>query len=200
MTPFLPRRIPELYSGAGESMSVLGTLTPQGAWASGKLLITGHNAVLPPYCIRCGRPADPNTLSKKFSWHPQWIYFFILIAIFIYIIVALLMRRSISLQIPLCSGHLEKYKALRLASAVLLLGCIPEMVVAGNYLPEPYMGWGIAAGLLAMVAGLVCLIMFSSLLQAKRIDRHYGYFSSASPAFLQWLPSPPPGMIIPRQN
>ena len=142
-------------------MSVLGTLTPQGAWASGKLLITGHNAVLPLYSIRCGRPADTNTLSKKFSRHPQWIYFFILIAIFTYIIVALAMRRSISLQIPLCSAHLKKYKALRFASAVLLLGCIAEMVVAGNYLQEPYMGWGIAAGLLAKVAGLVCLIMFS---------------------------------------
>ncbi len=179
-------------------MSAFGTLTTQGAWASGKLLITRHDAVLPPYCIRCGRPAEPNTLSKKFSWHPQWIYFFILIAIFIYIILALTMRKCISLQIPLCAGHLEKYRALRLASAVLLLGCIPEMVGAGNYLPEQYMGWGIAAGFLALVAGLVCLILFSSLLHAKRIDRHYGYFSSASPAFLQLLPQPPPGMIIPR--
>jgi len=103
-------------------------------------------------------------------------------------------------QIPLCSAHLEKYRALRFASAVLLLGCIPEMIVAGNYSPELYMGWGIAAGLLAMVAGLACLIMFSSLLHAKRIDRHYGYFSSASPAFLQLLSEPPPGMIIPRWN
>jgi hypothetical protein len=107
-----------------------------------------------------------------------------LIAFFIYIIVALAM-------------NLEKYRALRFAAVVLLLGCIPEMVAAGNYLSESYMRWGIVAGLLAMVAGLVCL-MFSSLLHAKQIDRHYGYFSSASPAFLQLLPEPPPGMIIPR--
>jgi len=179
-------------------MSVFGTLTTQGAWASGKLLIAKHDAVLPPYCIRCGRPAEANALSKKFSWHPQWISFFILIAIFIYIILAPAMRKSISLQIPLCARHLEKYRALRLASVVLLLGCIPEMVVAGNYLPEQYMGWGIAAGLSAMIAGLVCLIIFSSVLHAKRVDRDYGYFFSASPAFLQLLPQPPPGMIIPR--
>ena len=179
-------------------MSVLSTLTTQGAWASGKLLITAHDAVLPPYCIRCGRPAGANTFSKKFSWHPQWIYFFILFAIFIYVVVAMAMRRSVSLQIPLCDGHLEKYRALRLAAVVLLLGCIPEMILAGNYLPEQYMGWGIAAGISALVAGVVCLITFSSLLHAKRIDRQYGYFYSASPAFLQLLPQPPPGLFIPR--
>jgi hypothetical protein len=179
-------------------MSVFGTLTTQGVWASGKLLIASHDAVLPPYCIKCGRPADPNPFSKKFSWHPQWVYLFILIAIFIYIFLALAIRKCISVQIPLCAGHLEKYRALRFAAAVLLLGCIPEMIVAGNYLPEQYMGWGIAAGLSAMVAGVVCLILFSSLLHAKRIDGHYGYFSSASPAFLQRLPQSPPGMIIPQ--
>ena len=69
------------------------------------------------------------------------------------------------LQLPLCARHLEKYKSLRLASAILLLGCIPEMIVAGTYLPESYMGYGIAAGLLALVAGLTCLIMFGGLLR-----------------------------------
>ena len=108
------------------------------------------------------------------------------------------MRRSVSLQIPLCDGHLEKYRALRLAAVVLLLGCIPEMILAGKYLPEQYVGWGIAASISALVAGLACLITFSSLLHAKRIDRQYGYFYSASPAFLQLLPQPPPGLIIPR--
>jgi len=69
------------------------------------------------------------------------------------------------LQLPLCARHLEKYKSLRLAAAILLFGCIPEMIVAGNYLPESYVGYGIAAGLLALVAGLTCLIMFGGLLR-----------------------------------
>jgi hypothetical protein len=188
----------EQYSCAGDFMSVFGTLTMQGAWASGKLLIAKHDAVLPPYRIRCDVAPRQILLPRKFNWHPQWLYFFILVAIFIYIILALAMRKPISLQIPLCARHLEKYRALRLASVVLLLGCIPEMVVAGNYLPEQYMVWGIAAGLSAMIAGLLCLIIFGSVLRAKRIDRDYGYFFSASPAFLQLLPQPPPGMIIPR--
>jgi len=53
------------YSCAGDSMSVFGTLTTHGVWASGKLLIASHDAVLPPYCIKCGRPADANTFFEE---------------------------------------------------------------------------------------------------------------------------------------
>ena len=79
-----------------------------------------------------------------------------------------------------------------------MLGCIPEMIVAGNYLPESYMGYGIAAGLLALVAGLTCLILFGALLRPTYIDQNYGYFANASPEFLGTLPRTPPGMILPR--
>lgn len=87
---------------------------------------------------------------------------------------------------------------LRIAAAILLLGGIPEMIFAGTYLPEAHMGYGYSAGILALLAGLVCLIMFGTVLQPTFIDQTYGYFANASPAFLQFLPSTPPGMMRPR--
>jgi hypothetical protein len=181
-----------------ESMSSFQTFTPQGAWASGNLLIASHAAVLPPYCIKCGRPAEPNFFSRKFSWHPQWVYIFVLLALLLYVILALAISKRMTLQLPLCRRHLEKYTSLRLAAAVLLLGCIPEMVIAGTLLPESYMGYGIGAGALALIAGLACLIMFGAVLRPTRIDQHYGFFANASPLLLQKLPPPPPGFILPR--
>jgi len=186
-----------LQLSAGKSMSSFNTLTPQGAWSSGKLLIASRDAILPSCCIKCGRPAEPDFFPKKFSWHPQWLYIFVLIALLIYLILALSISKRMNLQLPLCARHLEKYKSLRLAAAILLLGCIPEMIVAGNYLPESYMGYGIAAGLLALVAGLTCLILFGALLRPTYIDQNYGYFANASPEFLSTLPPTPPGMILP---
>jgi len=179
-------------------MASFNTLTPQGAWISGNLLIASHSAVLPPCCVKCGRPADPNSFSKKFSWHPQWIYIFVLLGLLLYVIIALAMSKRMTLQIPLCARHLEKYKSLRLAAAILLLGCIPQMILAGVYMPERYMGYGIAAGALALIAGLVCLIMFGAVLRPTFIDQNFGYFANASPAFLHFLPPTPPGMMLPR--
>jgi hypothetical protein len=178
-------------------MSAFSTLAPSGAWASGNLLIASYDAVLPLYCVKCGRPAEVNTLRKKFSWHPQWVYIFVLLALLIYVVLALVMSKRISLQIPLCAQHFEKYRTFRLAAAILLLGCIPEMVFAGAYLPENLMGYGIAAGILALIAGLLCSILASALLRPTLIDDHYGYFANASQQFLQHLPPPPAGMILP---
>jgi hypothetical protein len=170
---------------------------PQGAWTHGNLLIASRDAALPPYCVKCGRPADARLLRRRFSWHPSWVYIFVLIALLVYAILATVLSKRTTLQLPLCSAHLEKYKMLKIAAIVLLLGSIPEMILAGSLLPENYMGWGIAAGFMALIAGLVCWILFNGVLRINRIDEHYGYFSKASDGFLAHLPPPPPGMTLP---
>jgi len=170
---------------------------PQGAWASGNLLIASRDAVLPPYCVKCGRPADAKPLRRRFSWHPSWVYIFLLIALLVYAILAAVLSKRTTLQLPLCSAHFEKYKTLRVLAAVLLLGSIPEMILAGVWLADNYMRWGIFAGAMAFLAGLVCLVMFNGVLRINRIDEHYGYFSRASEGFLRQLPPPPAGMVLP---
>jgi hypothetical protein len=170
---------------------------PQGAWAHGNLLIASRDAALPSCCIKCGRPADAKLLRRRFSWHPSWVYIFVLIGLLIYVILAAVLSKRTALQLPLCSAHFEKYKTLRILAAVLLLGAIPEMILAGAYLPENLMGWGIFAGALAFLAGLVCWIMFNGVLRVNSIDNHYGYFSKAGEGFLAQLPPPPPGMMLP---
>lgn len=72
------------------------------------------------------------------------------------------------------------------------------MIFAGTYLPEAYMGYGYGAGILALLAGLVCLIMFGRVLRPTFIDQNYGYLANASPTFLQFLPPTAPGMMRPR--
>jgi hypothetical protein len=122
----------------------------------------------------------------------------VLLALLLYVIIAPATSKRMTLQLPLCARRLEKYKSLRIAAAILLLGCIPEMIFAGTYLPEAYMGYGYGAGILALLAGLLCLIMFGTVLRPTFIDQNYCYFANASHAFLQFLPSTPSGMMCPR--
>jgi hypothetical protein len=171
---------------------------PQGAWTVGDLLVVSHGAVLPPYCVKCGRPSEPTFFAKSFRWHPQWVYIFILLALLLYAILAAVMSKRMTVQVPLCSRHLEKYKSLRSAGAVLTLGSIPEMIIAGSYFSGDYMAYGITAGVLALLAGLVCLLMYGAMLRPTYIGEHHAFFAHANPAFLQMLPPPPPGLILPR--
>lgn len=170
---------------------------PQGAWSRGNLLIVSRDAILPPFCIKCGRPADARLLRRRFSWHPAWVYIFILIALLIYVILAAVLSKKTVLHLPLCAAHYDQYKTLRTAALVLLLASIPEMILAGAYLPNNYVGLGIFAGAWAFLAGLVCLVLFNGVLRVKSIDDYYGYFSKASDAFLAHLPPMPPGMMPP---
>lgn len=172
--------------------------TTQGAWAHGNLLIAAHNASFPRVCIKCGRPAEAEPLEKSFSWHARWIYLFILLALLLYAVLAAATSKRMKLRIPLCAKHLEKYRTLRVAAIVLLLGSLAEMIAAGIYLPESYKPYGIVAGFCALLAGLVCLILFNGLLSVNRIDSSFGYFANASEAFLVHLPPPPPGIMLPR--
>jgi hypothetical protein len=168
---------------------------PQGAWADGNILIVSRGAVLPPFCVKCGRPSEPERLKKSFRWHPGWVYIFILIGILFYVILAAVLSKRMTLELPLCRQHLEKYRTLRIAAPALLLGSIAEMVGAGALLPGSYLSYGIGAGLLAFVAGIVCLVLYG-ILGVNRIDQYYGYFAKSSDSFLLQLPRPPEGMMI----
>ena len=171
---------------------------PRGVWAYGKRIIVAKDAVLPRYCLKCGRPAAEELVRRRFSWHQSWIYAFLLIAILVYAILAAALSKRMTLHLPLCRKHREKYQALRAASAVLLLGALPEIAVAAVFLPESQRAYGIIAAGLSLIAGAVCLGLSNGILGVDRIDDGFGYFSKVCDGFLKRLPPPPPGTVFPR--
>lgn len=169
-------------------------IDPPGAWGGEGLLVISHGAVLPLNCVKCGRPASDPPLKRKFSWHPQWYIVFIFFGLLPYAIAATFASKRMVVEVPLCSNHLERYRALRLAAILLLLGGIPEMIAAGTWLPKDYQPLGIFAGFLALLAGLICLSIYGNVLRPKHIDKSLGYFRNASRDFLNLLPPRPPNI------
>jgi hypothetical protein len=165
-----------------------------GAWSGERLLVVTHHAALPQYCVKCGGPTNESLLKRKFSWHPPWYAVFILFGLLPCAIIALAASKRIVVHVPLCSKHRERYKGLRLAAILLLLGGIPEMVAAGTYLPADYQGIGIFAGFMALLTGLICLSIYGSVLRPKFIDNDFGYFRNVSVNFLTLLPPRPPNV------
>jgi hypothetical protein len=172
-------------------MSITGITGPPGAWNGDGLLVVAHDALLPQYCVKCGCLASEAPLKRNFSWHPQWYAVLIFLGLLPFLILALVGSKRMVVQIPLCSKHLERYKGLRLASILLLLGGIPEMIAAGTWLPENYQGLGVLAGFLALLAGLFCLSFYLAVLRPKYIDKNFGYFRNAHANFLSLLPPLP---------
>jgi len=178
-------------------MSITGAPISLGPWNGEGLLIVSHNAVLPRNCVKCGKPTNEPLLKRKFSWHSPWYALLILIGLLPYAIVAMAVSKRMVVEVPLCTGHLERYRALRLAAIILLLACVPMMILSATALPEDYQGMGMFAGFMALLAGLICLIIYGAVLRPKYIDENFGYFRNANPGFLSLLP-PRPSNILPR--
>jgi hypothetical protein len=99
---------------------------------NGKLLLVTHPAVLPKFCIKCGKPCDSKQKTKKLSWvNPWWYLSFLLLGIF-FIIIYLLTAKRLTVSYSLCSEHQAKerkkniimWSGFSLSALLIVLGSI----------------------------------------------------------------------------
>ena len=160
------------------------------AYRQGTNLLVTHNAPLPPFCVRCGQGAMSEPLKKTFYWHHPALFLVVLLSPIIYIIVALIVRKKMAVDAPLCSEHWDRYKSGRRIGGALMLACIPLAILLANVLND-FVGWAILLGFLLFVAGAIVFGVASGVLRPKRIDEHWGTFSGACENFLAQLPPVP---------
>jgi hypothetical protein len=92
----------------------------------------GQAAALPQLCVKCGAPADGKPVVKTFYWHNPAFYLIILAGVLIYVIVAMIVRKSIRVSVPLCAQHAHRRSiAVTLAWVLPLIG-ISSISVAGS--------------------------------------------------------------------
>src|SRR5690242_18011661 len=90
----------------------------------GKELLVPRSAALPACCIKCGQPAE-KPWRKKFYWHTPWLALLVLLNLLIYIIVAVIVRKNMELNVPLCDRHHADRKRYNLLSILMIVGFIP---------------------------------------------------------------------------
>lgn len=146
----------------------------------------GQVVSLPPVCVKCGQPATDEPVVKTFSWHHPAIYFLIFIAILVYVIVALIVRKTIRVGVPLCPQHSQRRNLWVTLAWVLPVAGIADAFVLPRFDVDP--GW---TGLLTMVlilAGLIIWAVVSSPIRARSIDAFRAEFSGFCESFLDQFP------------
>lgn len=171
-------------------MSAIASAPGAVAQRYGKKLYLPRFASLPPNCVKCGQAAK-KPYRKKFYWHAPWLYILIVFpGLLIYAIVALIVRKSIELDVPLCDYHHGSIRQKRLIGAILLLGCIPGGMVMNMALGFSE-GTAWLAGVVAFIAGLVFFSVAGSVMAPKKIDDAHAEFGGVAAEFLQFLPERP---------
>ena len=173
-TQMLQYAAPE-YGQGGPSTAV---------WSEGNLVVARKGAQLPYLCVKCGAPAEGKLLRRKYYWHLPIIYLTILAGLLIYVIVALCVRESGTVEIGLCRVHRNRR---RVGIAVGLGGLFAGigLFIAAAILEEGYL---VPLGILVLLVGSIAGLLMARVLSPTKIDTQFLWLRGAGPAFLQTLP------------
>ncbi len=103
----------------------------------------------------------------------------------IYAIVAMIVRKQMELNLPLCDAHHADRKRNKLIGTLMLVGCLPAGILLGMYASE-MLGW--VTGVLMFLASLVFYSLATLGIRPTKIDDNGGTFGGVCNAFLDLLP------------
>jgi len=137
-----------------------------GLWRQGDMLVMHKWAPLPDICLKSNEPAT-RRLKRSLSWHHPAIFLLLLISPLIYIIVALILRKSATLYIPLTEEWYARRRRRMLFAWVagLLSGLLFFAGLA--YLNEPFAVWVLVFAVVVCVSAtfygvLGCRLVYSN--------------------------------------
>jgi hypothetical protein len=154
------------------------------AWRAGKKIVVRDKARLPARCIKCNAATTEPPLKRKLYWHHPALYLLLFINAFVYVIVAMLVRRRASAEVYLCARHRARRRNFMLAGWLGgALGLVGMAGAAGLRIP-----WLIAFSLLFALAAVVVGIWGGTVVRTARIKKDLVWLTGTGEPFRASLP------------
>jgi hypothetical protein len=153
-------------------------------WREGKVLVMRRDGVLPHRCIKCNAPSVAPTRRYKLTWHSPWWYLVLLMAVLLYALVALLVRKSAVVHIGLCERHQRRVlwgRIIGWGGFALMAILVWAAVALGS-------GGAAVAAFLLLLPWVIATISVNRQVLPVRIDDRYVRLKGCGPAFLGSLP------------
>jgi hypothetical protein len=158
-------------------------------WREGDVLVMERSAMLPDRCVKCNAPANGYKLWRNLSWHSPVYFLLVLLSPLIYIVVALIVRKTATIAIGLCETHRKKRRTMIAVAWLLFLASIASFFVAVQF--DPPIGPSIViAGIVVMLTSLVMAAMISQIVKPVNIDYRFVRLRGVGADFLDTLPTP----------
>lgn len=155
----------------------------QTIWRDNSILVMTKHALLPNRCVKCNEPTGER-LKRKLTWHHPAIYLTVLISILVYAVIALVLRKSATVNIGLCEDHLStRRQNLVITWVVGIAGvlCVPLAVMANEA------GFLIIAAVLLLSTAIYGLVTLRLVVPSK-IDDHFVWLKGVNREYLQEFP------------
>jgi len=167
---------------------MVGPASPfAGLWRQGNLLVMHKSAPLPDICIKSNQPAQ-RRLKRQLYWHHPAIYLIVLLHILIYIVVALVVRKSATIHIPLTQEWFDRRRRRMTFSWSAILLCVLLVCTAIYFIDQqPWAPWVIIFSIPAALGFALYGLIGCRLVTPKRITDQYVWLKGVHPGFLDRL-------------
>jgi|APAra7269097403_1048558.scaffolds.fasta_scaffold01433_4 hypothetical protein len=153
-------------------------------WRHGKVLVMRKGGDFPHRCIKCNAPSLAPKRRCRVSWHSPWLYLLILLAILLYALVALIVRRTAVVHVGLCARHQKRVLWGRIVGWG---GLAAEVLLIGVAMATHDESVALIAMLLVL-PWLIATVVVNRLVLPDRIDDKYVRLKGCGPEFLRTLP------------
>ena len=162
-----------------------------GLWRKGNILVMHKGSQLPLRCVKSNQPTD-RRLKRSLYWHHPAIYLSILISIWIYIILALILRKSATVYVGLSDEWFARRHRAMLIGWLLVLAGV-GLFVAGVATVDrsDAFPWMLVAGPLVFLGGAIYGLLAARMVAAERVSDEYVWLKGVHPSFLADLPEWP---------
>ena len=140
-------------------------------------------ALLPNRCIKCNAPADEQ-LKRKLTWHHPALYLLALVSILIYVIVAVIVRKTATVNVGLCEQHSSARRRNILITWVLGLASIAAFVAA-IYLEDFTLA---LLGIFLLLVTAIYGIVMARVVTPTKIDNYFVWLKGIDGNYLQQFP------------
>ncbi len=179
--PYNPYAPPSAQAQTGAPNPMAAGVGPN-MWLDGEsVVVPREGSSFPDRCIQCNAPSTGEKLRRRLYWHPVWVYFLILLNLWIYIIVALIMRKKAQVHVGLCDTHRAKRKS---AFLIGWIGAIASMatctggIAADSDVAGPVLA---LAGGLGFLVFLIVGIVRARVVSATKMDDTHAWLKVGKP-------------------
>ena len=152
-------------------------------WRNNSVLVMTKQALLPNRCIKCNAPADEQ-LKRKLTWHHPALYLLVFVSVLIYAIVAMIVRKTATVNIGLCEDHLSSRRRNLLITWGLGFGSVASFVGAALLEDGTLLLLGITLLLGCAIYGIVTL----RVVVPSKIDDYFVWLKGIDGNYLQQFP------------
>jgi hypothetical protein len=156
----------------------------QNVWRQGDLLVAHRHALFPDNCIICNQPANSHSAKKMVFWHTPMLLPILLLSLPFYVVFALIFKRTLRLEVPLCSRHYWQRNILTFVGVCLVPISIWMIYIAISMSKPPL----ILSGILTIIVGGLLTGWARNPIWATRIRGDFALIRGINSKMLDDLP------------